>query len=868
MGSSGGRHRLDLSTNWTFTQGPRESDREYLQANNLPTEIYRDLLKNEKIPDPFLNFNELSVRWVAEETWTYRTEFTTSNLYRSDSRRTDLVFEGLDTFTSVYFNGEKILESDNMFVSHRLDVSSNIQARNVLELVFEPARKKGLELMKQHSEHTFIVHQTEVSRGPVRKAQYQWGWDWGPILLTCGPWKPIYLESYTSRIEDFWVEYTLNDGLNKAVGKICALVQGDGGDVTFEIRTPGGESKFKTSTRIFTKHNMYHMYVADFRISEIDLWWPRGYGGQNLYTVGVGFVSTRSELTKSVGFRKAELVQEKDEFGQSFYFRINNVDIFAGGSCWIPADSFLSRINAKSYREWIALAAEGNQTMIRVWGGGIYESEVLFDTCNELGLLVWQDFAFACANYPANPDFLKSVEEEARQNVRRLRNHPSLIIWAGNNEDYQIVERYNLEYQFEDKDPQSWLKTNFPARYIYEYLLPMIVAEETNGTIYHPSSPFGNGKSTTLKVEPTVGDIHQWNIWHGEMKPYQKFPEMGGRFVSEFGMEAYPHLETINKSVINEQDRYPGSMCMDFRNKAIGHERRLISYVAENFRIKYDLPNFIHLTQIMQADSMAWAYKCWRRQWGTPGKRQCGGVLVWQLNDCWPTMSWAVVDYYKIPKPAYYAIKRCLQPVVIGVTRRFVDWTMRPADALWKRDTSHLDLRKIWKDVGFDVWVASSSQNKLQGKVLIRLISISTGLHVRLQQELDVVVHSNSTTEVYHGMTGPVEVPDTPFNTDEEDPFIIHVSLVVDDKEIATDISWPDPIKYLHFPKRELQVDWSENYDYATITCRKPVKGFTFSEVEGIRLSDNGFDLIPGELKKVSFTGDSTKELSWQYVGM
>jgi beta-mannosidase len=866
-----------LTSNWTFKQGGLTSSSDLLPANDLPTEIHRDLLLNSKIADPFLDLNELSVRWIADETWTYRTTFPVSSSDESCGARTVLVFEGLDTFASVYLNGTKILEAGNMFLGYRVNVTEILTTHgdageeNILEIVFASARLMGLELIKEHPEHRFIVHQTEISRGPVRKAQYHWGWDWGPLLMTAGPWRPIVLETYVARIEDVWVDYELSADLKRAKGKVSARIDGDlkDGKVRFEMKVgPERDVVMRLEKRIEDG-----TAVMDFDI-DVDLWWPRGYGAQSLYGISaqlvVGDSAVLHEVKKSVGFRRAELVQEKDEIGQSFYFRINDIDVFAGGSCWIPADSFLSSMTSERYREWMKVAAEGNQNMIRVWGGGIYEANAFYEAADELGLLVWQDFMFACANYPAYPSYLKNVEEEARQNVQRLRSHPSIVLWCGNNEDYQIVERYNLKYKYkEDKDPESWLKTDFPARYIYEYLLPKIVNEGAVGVPYHPSSPFGNGTSTTLKVDPKIGDIHQWNVWHGEMKPYQQLPEIGGRFVSEFGMEAYPHLETLEKSIAREDDRYPGSMAMDFRNKAIGHERRLVSYVAENFKIRYDLPGFTHLTQVMQSDAMSWAYKSWRRQWGTQGMRRCGGVLVWQLNDCWPTMSWAVVDYHGIPKPAYYAIKRAMEPVVVGVTRKFVNWTMRPADDLWMRDTSHVDMRRVWEVIEFDVWVASNKATMSEGNITVRFISVRTGKDVYQSLGMTVKIEENGTTEVMRGQK--VELPgakdaQSPFDVSKVDPFVIHVSLSIEGEVVATDVSWPDPIKYLSFPDRGIKVEILSDNLSATVSAKRPVKGFVFREKQGLKLSENGFDLVPGESKKVILEGGDFRDLRWDFV--
>ncbi|KAF2713938.1 glycoside hydrolase family 2 protein [Pleomassaria siparia CBS 279.74] len=870
-----------LTSGWTFTQGDGSVDitAQSLNANDLPTEIHLDLLKNGKIADPFNDLNELSVRWVGDETWTYRKTFPTPSEKGKPGVRIVLACGGLDTFASVYLNGTLILESENMFLAHRIDITTKLlgesktpidrDEENVLQIVFQSARKRGLELLKDHPEHRFIVHQTELSRGPVRKAQYHWGWDWGPILMTAGPWKKVVLETYVTRIEDVWVEYELSNDLKKAKGKIFAKIEGEESKVRFKMRKSSeGHAAVDLDGKVENG-----VSVATFDL-DVDLWWPRGYGSQSLYVISATLISDDGAVldstTKTVGFRKVALVQEKDTIGTSFYFRINDIDIFAGGSCWIPADSFLSRVTPERYFDWMKLAADGNQIMIRVWGGGIYEHDAFYEAADELGLLVWQDFMFACANYPAYSSYLKSVEEEARQNVRRIRNHPSVVLWCGNNEDYQIVERYSLEYRYEeDKNPESWLKTNFPARYIYEYLLPKIVLEEAVGVPYHPSSPFGDGISTTLKVDPKVGDVHQWNVWHGEMKPYQQLPEMGGRFVSEFGMEAYPHLETLGKSIAREEDRYPGSMAMDFRNKAIGHERRLVSYVAENFKIKYDLAGYTHLSQVMQADAMSWAYKSWRRQWGTSGNRECGGVLVWQLNDCWPTMSWAIIDYYLVPKPSYYAIKRAMKPIVVGVTRKFKNWTMRPADELWNRDTSHIDMKEVWEDIEFDVWVGSSSMSKSEGNVAVRFVSVRSGEDVYPSLSVPVHIEANGTTEVIKGQK--VGLPgardeNTPLDMSKIDPFVIQSSLSIDGEVVARDVSWPDPIKYLNFPDRGVEVNLSSTS--AIVSAKRPVKGFVFQERQGVSLDDNGFDLMPGEKKTVVVAGQSAHDLKWDFVGM
>ena len=864
-----------LSSGWEFKC---ETDEKWLPVSQVPSNVHTELMQHGLIPDPFKDTNELEVSWVAERTWCYRTEFTTPPKNDAHGAQVDLVFEGLDTFATVALNGKVILNSDNMFIEHRVSVAGLLvdKGENTLEITFEPARRRGLELVKAHPEHDFIVHQTEVTRGPVRKAQYHWGWDWGPELLTCGPWKPVRLESYVSRIEDIRVDYDLRLGegaLPVIEATVHANICGPAAEVEVEL-VFGGEQvvALKEVKGALPEASLWQYSSERLSLEKVRLWWPRGYGPQDLYEVRVRSIAgdgstILAEAHQTIGFRRVELVQEKDQFGQSFYFRINDVDIFSGGSCWIPADSFLPRVSPQDYRNWMELLADGNQNMVRIWGGGIYEPSAFYAACDELGILVWQDFMFACASYPTYPSYLDSVSTEARQNLRRLRHHPSIILWCGNNEDYQLIERYNLTYNFTtDKDPNSWLASNFPARYIYEHLLPTIHAAESPSTVYHPGSPWGNGTSTTLKVDPTVGDIHQWELWNGEARPWQLLPQMGGRFVSEFGMVAYPHAETIDNFVTDPAERYAGSRVMDFHNKAVMHERRLLAYVGENFRMEWvggsGIGGFGHLTQVLQADSLGGGYKSWRRHWGREGERRCGGVLVWQLNDCWPVVSWAVVDYYLVKKPAYYAIKRAMAPLAVGVARTFHDWTAKPADELWKRNTGHVDHRKALADIKFDVWAVSSRLETVKAKVVVRFVSVRTGEEVRGRLEEEVGVQPNGCTEVLAGYKFDWEKT----MVAKPEHFVIHASLWVDGVQVSSDVSWPDPLKYLDFPDRGVSVK-HVTPGLVEVSAEKPVKGFVFAERQGVKLSDNGFDLVPGDEPKLVRIEGGGGELSWTFVG-
>lgn len=366
-------------------------------------------------------------------------------------------------------NGETILESDNMWIMHRVDVTKYLRpdGGNELEVDFKPALLEARKIKDAHPEHKWVGFNGDMSRLAVRKAQYHWGWDWGPVLMTCGPWRPVRLETYAARVEDLRVDYKVDSSFKKVSGSITAVVEGHVGKAVRFSAEFGGREVFRGTSNV----NSHGQAKVEFHVNDPKLWYPHGYGDQPLYDVKAAVLDGETELQttcRRTGFRRAELVQEPDEIGKSFYFRVNGIPVFCGGSDWIPADSFTPRISKEKYRKWLQMMVDGYQLMIRVWGGGIWEDDDFYDTCDELGILVWQDFLFGCGNYPAFPEILKSIEKECVCQTRRLRHHPSIVIYAGNNEDYQVQEAYNLTYDYEDKDPQSWLKTDFPARYIYE----------------------------------------------------------------------------------------------------------------------------------------------------------------------------------------------------------------------------------------------------------------------------------------------------------------------------------------------------------------------------------------------------------------
>ncbi|KAG4424205.1 Beta-mannosidase B [Cadophora malorum] len=846
---------IPIDKNWTFKQGDNK-DSKFLPVAQFPTNVHLDLIANNIIADPFIGKNENDVQWIGEVPWVYKTTFPSPSLSEKERATVKAViaFDGLDTYATVVLNGKEILKTESMFIPERVDVTTYLkEGDNELEITFESAYLKGCAIVEKYPDHHWGCWNGDTSRLAVRKAQYHWGWDWGPTLMTCGPWRPINLEIFSSRISDLYFTSNVDKSLKSAEFVAKADIEGSATEVKFDILLDGKEVASKTVTA--EKGHASHKFTID----NPALWFPVRYGKQPLYTVTATLIESKSEIdsqSKKFGLRRAELIQRPmtGQPGTTFFFQINNIPVFCGGSDWIPADNFIPRISKEKYYDWVKLVADGNQFMIRVWGGGIFEEQAFYDACDELGILVWQDFMFGCGNYPAFPEYLALVKTEAEENVKLLRHHPSIVIWAGNNEDYQYQESMKLTYDFDNKDAESWLKTDFPARYIYEKILLDACNELIPDTFYHFGSPWG-GKDTT---DPTIGDLHQWNVWHGSQEKYQNFDKLVGRFVSEFGMEAFPNIKTIESFLPlgkDDPDRFAQSSTVDFHNKADGHERRIALYLVENFRYAPDpLEQFIYSTQLMQAECLASAYRLWKRQWKGPGKEYCGGALVWQINDCWPVTSWAIVDYYLRPKHAYYTVKREMAPISLGVTRKE---HLIPKD---KHTRAYID-----KKTEIEIWGSNLTLEDITADVVVKAFDVITGKETYSKTiESAFSIPSNRSTEIA-AFAVPVS------NPGDESRTVVAAYLYSQGEQIARYINWPEPLKYVHLQKpKELKAVLGKDRKSVEVSAEVPVKGVAVECVdEGVKFGDNLVDLVPGEVVVIPVEGAGKETvLETRYLGM
>lgn len=820
---------------WSYKQSTEDNWRP-ARKGFAATEIHPDLLANGEIEDPFVDDNERRLQWIGESDWEYKTTFT---VQQKDAKAHELIFEGLDTFADIYLNGEKILSTENMFAEHRSLVNKNLKmdGENELKIYFHSALLISRELNKKYGLNR--GSNGEVGRLHIRKAQYHYGWDWGPMLMTCGPYKPVKLISYDSFLEDVFIDPKVMDDMKEADIEVKAEINTNE-EVTLETKiiSPDGDLVDTLSNKI-SKSGTYSNISS---ISSPKLWYPHTHGTPYLYEFATSVLvngTAIQTIKKKVGIRKVELVQEPliDQPGTSFYFRLNNVPVYCNGSDWIPTHSFQTCLTNQDYTYWITLVANGNQNMLRIWGGGYYEQDIFYQECDRFGVLVWHDFMFACGQYPGRKEFFDSVNKEIVTQLRRLRNYCSIALWCGNNEDYETIEKNDLTWDKEDLSG-DYTHTNFPARTLYETMFPKLVSEYNPAVPYHPGSPWG-GLSTK---DNTIGDIHQWNIWHGVQEKYQNWYKLGGRFVSEFGMEGLPSLKTYKDCITQPKQLYPQSYLVDHHNKSDGFERRFAIYVIENIKVKsYELEDWIYATQFMQAECLSYAYRCWRREWRGENKRYLGGALVWQTNDCWPCASWAIIDFYKRPKLAYYSIKRESAPVAVGIYRNEVR-----EDTEFKRNSVKqngiFDYCKI--DLSIDIWGANCSTEDVPAVLKVDFYNVSTGEKISSLPDEEVILKANQTTEIVlrHPISGDI-------------PVVVYSKFISkkDNSIISSAGDWPQPLKYLMF--EDIEIDVKVEDDFVTLSTNKPVMGVELLLEKDLFLEDNGFDIFPGDAKKVKILG-------------
>ncbi|WP_299557439.1 glycoside hydrolase family 2 protein [Seonamhaeicola sp.] len=814
--------KLNLQEDWYFRQSGVQGA--WLPAK-VPGTVHTDLVQNKVIHDPYYRFNEDSIQWIERENWEYQKTIHCTKAYLANDH-VELVFEGLDTYANIVINGEVVGQTDNMHKLYRFDAKPYLhEGENVLNVVFRSPSVTGEEKLSNYPYLLpTIAEQAEIGKQTApftRKASYHYGWDWAPRLVTMGIWRPVYLEAWnTFKLRD--VFYSV-----RALESDKALVK-----ATFEIESNTEQALLLSvasednTNELASKHIMVkeglHSYVLDLKIANPKLWWANGMGDPYLYRL-TGQIKSKQKIeerTVDFGIRTIKLVQEQDDFGESFKFQLNGKDIFIKGANWVPGDMFIPNVTEHRYKWLVESAKETNMNMLRVWGGAIYENEAFYKLCDKNGIMVWQDFMFACMHYPGTKDFLKSVQEEAVYNVKRLRNHPSIALWCGNNEIEEGWEpwRWSEKYKYSKED--STKIYNDYEKIFYD-ILPNVIGNHDETKPYWASSPSAKqGKSGIRYIQNNrSGDRHYWGVWFGNI-PFETFYENTGRFMSEYGFQSFPEIKTLRK-VAEAQDMAFDSPLMSRRQRSFPGNIRMQEVMDFYYKRPKDFESFIYLSQLNQAEGIKKAINFHRKS-----KPMNMGTIYWQLNDVWPTMSWSSIDYFGNWKALQYFVKKANSDVAFVPIQQ----------------NDHLSLHMV-SDRLKDTNIESTIRIKnLKGEALSvinkeYILPSNSAISIMEPQLVTEFLRSNKIKEHSNNL-------------------VLELELQEAGKPIFKDRHYFVPVKDLALIKPELEMSWEvhdNNYNIK-ITSKHFAKNVgVFSEVLNGRFSDNYFDMMPGETKRIQF---------------
>ena len=642
---------LSLNGAWEM----RHTEESCWHPARVPGSVYTDLLREGEMEDPFWRDNELKTFALMEKDWEYRRSFSLT----PEDLEADTVLlrcEGLDTLCHVYLNGSLLADADNMHRTWEWDAGALLRAgTNEILVRFD----SPLRYIAAENEKRPCWQSTDGTPGfpHIRKVHCQFGWDWGPRLPDAGIWRGIGLQFIRGgRVPNVLV--LQEHAPNRVTLRILP-----------ELELRGNPRSIETRIRVTAPDGT--VFPADEAgtvvLDRPALWWPAGYGGQPLYTVSAELIvdgRMEDRWERRIGLRTAGVSREKRPDGEEFCHVINGIRIFAMGGDYIPEDNLFGRLTPERTRRLLEDARLANFNTIRVWGGGYYPPDWFYDLCDELGLLVWQDFMFACAYYDLTDSFERSITAEAADNIRRLRHHASLALFCGNNE-LEEQHYFPIQRAFrEGRNDDALYRASLHADYIkmFEYILPRLVRELAPQTFYWPSSP-SSGGNFDRPQDPSRGDVHYWDVWHGD-KPFTDYRNRRFRYVSEFGFQSFPSLPTVESFTL-PGDRNIFSRIMERHQRNLSANGKILSYLSRTYRYPKDLDSLIYASQLLQADAIRCGVEHWRRD-----REYCKGTIIWQLNDCWPVASWSSIDYYGRWKALHYAAKRFFAPLLLSCEER------------------------------------------------------------------------------------------------------------------------------------------------------------------------------------------------------
>lgn len=821
----------EINSNWNFA----EVNGTHSGSATVPGTIHTDLFANNLIEDPFYRVNEKKQQWIDKKDWEYTTVFKISD-EEFNKENIILEFKGLDTYADVYVNDVLVLKADNMFREWEVDIKEIAkEGENALRVLLHSPTKKGLELLENHCPLPAINDQSE--NGDMgdkkvsiftRKAGYHYGWDWGPRLVTSGIWKPVLLKYWNKiRIEDVFIK---QPKVNKEVAQLIA-------ELNFNVN-----SNFSGKIKITNAVTSEEYLNDDVKLSQGEsnlsfpitienpkLWWSNGLGEQNLYHFKIQLLDdANNEITSenlTTGLRSIKLVREKDEVGESFLFELNGVPVFIKGANYIPNDIFLPRVTEDDYKKVIQDAVDANMNMLRVWGGGIYENDKFYELCDENGLLVWQDFMFACSMYPGDEAFLENIKQEAIDNVKRLRNHPSIALWCGNNE-------MNTAWHHYSEGGWGWKELYTPEQReeiqntyleIFHKILPEVVENYTDGDDYWPSSPqAGFEPEKHAGYESTSGDMHYWGVWHGK-HPFEDFEKYKARFMSEYGFQSFPDFETVKKYTLPEDYNIESEVMVSHQRSGIGN-LRIKEYMEWDYKVPSNFEDFLYMSQVLQARGLKMAIEAHRG-----AMPYCMGSMYWQINDCWPVASWSSTDYYHKWKASHYAVKKAYEPILLTV-----------------------------KDVANNIVVKGVSDLLKDTKGTLKLTLFDFNGNEILSKSEQVNLVQNTSTKIYEIERNEI------LKGANLKQVVLKVELFDNEKLLSNNLFYFVKPKDLQLDKPTIKTEVIEinGQQILKVSTDKLVKDLYLNfPNQSIFLEDNYFDLLPNQVKIIELSGEEKIDL-------
>lgn len=808
---------MKLDTHWHFRQAGGGT---WLEAS-VPGTVHDDLLHQGLIPDPFIGRNEQLVQWVEKVDWEYRCLFKVPKALLNKDRIV-LEFEGLDTYAEVFLNGEKILEADNMFLGWEVNVKELLKSgENELRVYFHSPVKKGMEKLQQldyllpaENEQAPLGERTNVF---TRKAPFHYGWDWGPRLVTSGIWRPVRLKAWShAQITD---PYLLTQSLENDLATLkmdVMLHLEQAGDYTLITRMDGIEAARLPLPDLTTGTFPVEQTIS---LTDPKVWWSNGLGEPYLYDVEFILEKEGKAVDThrlSFGIRTLRLVQEPDVAGHSFYFELNGVPVFMKGANVIPPEPLTPRLTRESYERLIGDAVAAHMNMVRVWGGAIYPDNEFYQVCDENGILVWQDFMFACALQPGDEGHLENIRKEAEYNVKRLRNHASLALWCGNNENLHGWHHWGWNEAYSPEVTAFLWRTY--ERIFYE-ILAEAVSKYDPKTHYHPSSPSSVGNTL---ADRRSGDEHDWTVYF-QQALFSNYERNVPRFVSEYGLQSFPAMETI-RYYTDQDSLFLDAPILDHRQRSrmewkepgFSGNQMMEWYAEQYFPKTHSFEELAYVSQLVQALAYKTALESHRRH-----MPHCMGSLYWQLNDCWPTQSWSTVDYFRRWKASHYAARNANEAVIASIAL--------------EEDT-------------LKVYVVSDLLKAFPARLQMSFINLSGELLKEIT--LDPDVQPNQSQVVFESSIQSL----FPAPNDE---WILHTRLTGEGIDHENQFV-PRLPKEMELPPASLQYRLSQAGDEYLLELRSTalIKGLSIDTgLEARHLSDNYFDLLPGIPKIIRITG-------------